>query len=175
MFDVDCRAGLADEQLRAVDHGDGPLVIVAGTGTGKTRTLTSRVAALLERRVAAERVLLLTFTRRAAADMVARAAALCGDRSAGRRVWGGTFHAIPHRLIVEHAPVLGLAAVSVLDPGDVTDLLDLMREEHQLTGSRVRLPGPQALADICSRSVNTNRPAREVIAFHFPARRTGRI
>ena len=168
MFEAACASGLVGEQLRAVEHGDGPLVIVAGAGTGKTRTLTSRVAALLERGVPAERVLLLTFTRRAAADMVARAAALCGDRSAARRVWGGTFHAVAHRLIVEHAPVLGLAAVSVLDPGDVTDLLDLMREEHQLTGTKVRLPTSQTLADICSRSVNTNRPAREVIALDFP-------
>jgi ATP-dependent DNA helicase UvrD/PcrA len=168
MFEVGFRDGLADAQLRAVEHGDEPLVIVAGAGTGKTRTLTSRVAALLERRVRPERVLLLTFTRRAAADMVARAAALCGDRSAARRVWGGTFHAVAHRLVVEHAQALGLRAVSVLDPADVTDLLDLMRDEHGLTGTSVRLPPSQALADICSRSVNMHRPARAVIAADFP-------
>ena len=168
MFDSDCLDDLDEAQSRAVEHGADPLVIVAGAGTGKTHTLTGRVAALLQRGVAAERVLLLTFTRRAAADMVARAAALCGDRSAAGRVWGGTFHAVAHRLIVEHAPTLGLAAVSVLDPGDVIELLDLMREEHQLTGTNVRLPGSQALADICSRAVNTNRPAREVIALDFP-------
>jgi DNA helicase II / ATP-dependent DNA helicase PcrA len=168
MFDTDCRQGLADTQLQAVEHGDGPLVVVAGAGTGKTRTLTSRVAALIERGVRADRVLLLTFTRRASADMVSRAAALCGDRSAARRVWGGTFHAIAHRLIVEHAQVLGLGAVSILDPADVTDLLDLMRDEHGLSGTKVRLPPSQVLADVCSRSVNTHRPARDVIAVDFP-------
>jgi DNA helicase-2/ATP-dependent DNA helicase PcrA len=123
---------------------------------------------LLERGVPAERVLLLTFTRRASADMVSRAAALCGDRSAARRVWGGTFHAIAHRLIVEHAQVLGLGEVSILDPADVTDLLDLMREEHGLSGTKVRLPSSQVLADVCSRSVNTHRPARDVIGQDFP-------
>src|SRR4051794_33331105 len=112
MFDSSTSADLGDDQLRAVEHGAGALVVVAGAGTGKTKTLTSRVAALLESGVRPERVLLLTFTRRAAADMVSRAAALHGDRSAGRRVWGGTFHAIAHRLIVEHAEVLGLGAVS---------------------------------------------------------------
>jgi DNA helicase-2/ATP-dependent DNA helicase PcrA len=168
VFETSCRAGLADAQLAAVDHGDTPLVIVAGAGTGKTRTLTSRVAALLERGARPEQVLLLTFTRRAAADMVSRAAALCGDSSSARRVLGGTFHAIAHRLVVEHADALGLGAVSILDPGDVIDLLDLMREEFGLTGTSVRLPPSQALADICSRAVNTHRPARAVIAADFP-------
>jgi DNA helicase II / ATP-dependent DNA helicase PcrA len=110
----------------------------------------------------------LTFTRRAAADMVSRAAALCGDQAAARRVWGGTFHAVAHRLVVEHAPVLGLGAVSILDPADVIDLLDLMRDEHGMAGTHVRLPSAQVLADVCSRSINTHRPARDIVASDFP-------
>jgi DNA helicase-2/ATP-dependent DNA helicase PcrA len=168
MFDSAWADGLDVDQLEAAEHGREPLVIVAGAGTGKTRTLTARVARLLESGVAPERVLLLTFTRRAAAAMTSRAAALCGDPDLGRRLWGGTFHAVAHRLVAEHAAHLGLAAVTVLDPGDVVDLLDLLREEHGLTGSEVRMPTSQALADVYSRAVNTGRPAREVMDTEFP-------
>jgi DNA helicase II / ATP-dependent DNA helicase PcrA len=162
--------GLDEAQLAAVTYTGGPLVVLAGAGTGKTRTLTSRVAHLLERGVPPERILLLTFTRRAADDMLARSAALCGHRDAVRRAWGGTFHAVAHRLISEHAAQLGLADVSVIDPGDVADLLDLLRDDHGLTAAdeRTRLPRPATLADIYTRSVNTDRPAREVIVAEFP-------
>jgi DNA helicase-2/ATP-dependent DNA helicase PcrA len=169
MFDDDDWSdGLDDAQRAAVTHGDGPLVVMAGAGTGKTRVLTSRVASLLERGAIAERVLLLTFTRRAAADMSARAASLCRDRAAANRIWSGTFHAVAHRLVAEHAEQLGLAAVSVLDPGDVVDLLDLMRDEHGLSGTKTRMPTAQTLADVYTRAVNNNRPVREVIAADFP-------
>jgi DNA helicase II / ATP-dependent DNA helicase PcrA len=160
--------GMDEDQLAAVDHGDAPLVIMAGAGTGKTRTLTARVARLLDAGVAPERLLLLTFTRRAAAAMTSRAAALCGDPAAGRRMWGGTFHAVAHRLIAEHAHQLGLGDVSVLDAGDVVDLLDLLREEHGLVGTQVRLPTSRALADVYTRAVNTGRPTREVMRDEFP-------
>jgi DNA helicase II / ATP-dependent DNA helicase PcrA len=160
--------GLDDAQLAAAEHGAGPLVVVAGAGTGKTRTLTARVARLLESGVAPERVLLLTFTRRAAAAMISRATALCGEPEAGRRLWGGTFHAVAHRLVAEHAANLGLSAVTVLDPGDVVDLLDLLRGGHGLSGTQVRLPTSQTLADVYSRAVNTGRPVREVMGADFP-------
>jgi DNA helicase-2/ATP-dependent DNA helicase PcrA len=168
MFDGAWADGLDDAQLAAAEHGAGPLVIAAGAGTGKTRTLTARVARLLESGVAPERVLLLTFTRRAAASMTSRAAALCADPHAGRQLWAGTFHAIAHRLVAEHAAHFGLPAVTVLDPGDVVDLLDLLREEHGLTGTEVRMPTSQALADVYSRAINTGRPARAVMDTEFP-------
>jgi DNA helicase-2/ATP-dependent DNA helicase PcrA len=75
---------------------------------------------------------------------------------------------VAHRLVAEHAAHLGLSAVTVLDPGDVVDLLDLLREEHGLTGNEVRMPTSQALADVYSRAVNTGRPAREVMDTEFP-------
>ncbi|HJQ02060.1 MAG TPA: ATP-dependent helicase [Jatrophihabitans sp.] len=172
MFDSRWDAGLDDSQLAAVTHADAPLIILAGAGTGKTRTLTSRVAHLLERGVPPERILLLTFTRRAAEDMLTRAAALCPERDAARRVWGGTFHAIAHRLVAEHAGQLGLAEISVIDPADVVDLIDLLRDEHGLSGESAadtgRLPRAATLAEIYSRSVNTGRPAREVISTDYP-------
>ncbi|HEX4427999.1 MAG TPA: ATP-dependent helicase [Frankiaceae bacterium] len=175
MFESRWDAGLDDAQLAAVTHGHGPLIVVAGAGTGKTRTLTSRVAHLLERGVAPERVLLLTFTRRAAEDMLARASVLCSDQQAARRVWGGTFHAVAHRLVAEHASQLGLSQVSVIDPADVADLIDLLRDDHGLTkdpdrkrADEGRLPRAATIADIYSRAVNTGRSAREIITTQYP-------
>jgi len=168
MEDRRAEAGLDDAQREAVEHGGGALVVAAGAGTGKTRTLTARVARLIDSGVPPERILLLTFTRRAAAAMTGRAAALCSDPSATQRMWSGTFHAVAHRLIAEHAHHLGLGEVTVLDPGDVTDLIDLLREEHGLGGTEQRLPTSQTLADICSRAVNTGVPTRQVMAEQFP-------
>ncbi|MGF2949638.1 ATP-dependent helicase [Microbacterium alcoholitolerans] len=174
MTGTDALAGLDAAQLEAVEHGDSPLVIAAGAGTGKTRVLTSRVARLLEAGVAPERILLLTFTRRAAASMISRAAALCGDAQAAQRIAGGTFHAVAHRVVAEHAQHLGLADVTVIDPDDVIDLLDLLRSEHGLDGTSqsggqaVRLPTTRTMADIGSRAINTGMSARKVIEQQFP-------
>ncbi|MET0863028.1 MAG: ATP-dependent helicase, partial [Nakamurella sp.] len=157
-----------DTQLAAAAHGDGPLVILAGAGTGKTRTLTARVASLVDRGVQPERILLLTFTRRAADDMVARAAAMCTRPDAGRRLQGGTFHAVAHDLVSRNTEALGLPlAVSVLDRSDSTDVMDFLRHDHQLDGTDVRYPKASTLIDIYSRSVSTGRPARQLIATEF--------
>ena len=169
MFDDGWDAGLDDAQLTAATHDDSPLVILAGAGTGKTRTLTARVASLIDRGVPPERVLLLTFTRRAADDMIARAATMCTRQDAGRRVQGGTFHAVAHRLIAGHTASLGLPdAVSVLDRADATDAMDLLRHDFDLAGGRTRVPNASTLVDIYSRSVNTGRPARTLVATDFP-------
>jgi DNA helicase II / ATP-dependent DNA helicase PcrA len=169
VFDSRWDAGLDDAQLTAATHGDSPLIVLAGAGTGKTRTLVSRVAALVDRGVDPERVLLLTFTRRAADEMLSRAAATCDRRDAARKLWGGTFHAVAYRLIAAHAETLGLTpSPSVLDPADARDLIDLLRHDHGLTGTAQRFPRGDTLLDIYSRAVNTNSPARAVIAQQFP-------
>ncbi len=168
MTESDWLADLDGPQREAVEHGSSPLVVAAGAGTGKTRVLTARVARLLEAGVAPEKILLLTFTRRAAAAMTSRAAALCRDPQAAQRIAGGTFHAVGHRVVAEYAQHLGLAEVTVLDPDDVVDLLDLLRSEHGLDGTQRRLPSTKAIADIASRAVNTATPARAVIADQFP-------
>lgn len=165
---VDLIDQLDDAQRQAVEHGDGPLVIAAGAGTGKTRVLTARVARLIDGGVQPERVLLLTFTRRAASAMTSRAAALVGDTSLAQRIAGGTFHAVGHRVVAEHAQHLGLADVTVIAPDDVVDLLDLLRSEHRLDGIDRRMPTTKAMADIASRAINTERPARDVIKEQFP-------
>jgi DNA helicase II / ATP-dependent DNA helicase PcrA len=168
MTAVDWFASLDDAQLAAVEHDHAPLIVAAGAGTGKTRTLTARVARLLASGVAPERILLLTFTRRAAAAMTTRAAALSADPAAAQRICGGTFHAVAHRLVAEHAQHLGLTEATVLEPNDVVDLLDMLREEHGLAGTERRLPTSQAIADVYSRAMNTARPTREVMAEQFP-------
>jgi DNA helicase-2/ATP-dependent DNA helicase PcrA len=162
-------ANLDEAQLAAVVHGDDPLVIVAGAGTGKTRTLTARVARLLESGVPPERVLLLTFTRRAADDMLARAAALSGHREWGRRLRGGTFHAVAHQFIASYAEPLGLQpGFSLLDPADAADVMDLLRDELALGVGEVRAPRSATLVDVYSRCVNTRQRLGEVLATDFP-------
>jgi len=162
-------ADLDEAQLAAVVHGDDPLVIVAGAGTGKTRTLTARVARLLEAGTAPERILLLTFTRRAADDMLARAAALAGHRDWARRLRGGTFHAVAHQLISACCEPLGLQpGFSLLDPADAADVMDLLRDEHGLGAGDVRVPRSATLVDVYSRCVNTRHRLSEVLATDFP-------
>jgi DNA helicase-2/ATP-dependent DNA helicase PcrA len=169
VFDSRWDDGLDDAQLAAAAHGDGPLIVVAGAGTGKTRTLVARVAALIDRGVEPERVLLLTFTRRAADEMLSRAASICDRRDAARKLWGGTFHAVAYRLVAEHAQALGQdTSLSVLDPGDTHDLMDMLRHEHGLSGNAQRFPRGETLQDIYSRAVNTGIPARDVIAETAP-------
>ncbi len=172
MFDDgDILDGLNEQQRRAVTHEDGPLLMLAGAGTGKTRTLVARAAWLRDvQGVAASRILLLTFTRRAASDMLARAAATgAAASSAGERICGGTFHAIAHKIIRQHAESFSLPPqFSIIDPGDVTDILDALRADHGLGETGQRAPRAPACADIYTRCVNTGRPVSEVVTAGFP-------
>jgi DNA helicase II / ATP-dependent DNA helicase PcrA len=174
MFDDrDSRPWLAElnaEQLSAATHAGGPLLILAGAGTGKTTTLCARVAWLLAEGVPAERILLLTFTRRAAREMVGRVRALA-ERfvpDAGR-VAGGTFHSVAHRMVRLHASALGLGpGFGVLDAGDAADLLDFVRQEQGHVSSRRRFPRAPTMLDIYSRTVNAQTSLAEVLAESFP-------
>src|ERR1700760_4737687 len=160
--------GLNEDQCKAVTHQAGPLLVLAGAGTGKTRTLVARAAWLRgSQGMTASRILLLTFTRRAASDMLARAAAWF-DGSSGR-ICGGTFHAIAHKIIRQHAESFSLPPqFTILDQGDATDLLDVLRPDHGLDGTGQRAPRAAACADIYTRCVNTGRPVREVVTASFP-------
>ncbi len=159
--------GLNDEQHDAVTFDGGPLRILAGAGTGKTTTLTTRVAWLVAEGTPADRVLLLTFTRRAARQMVTRARQLIDDASGRARaqVVGGTFHSVAHRTLRRYASAVGLPdGFSVLDTADSCDVMDLVREElGRASGSGRRFPRKATLLDLYSRSVNTQRPLSEVI------------
>jgi DNA helicase-2/ATP-dependent DNA helicase PcrA len=160
---------LNPEQRAAATHPGGPLLILAGAGTGKTTTLAARVAWLIGQGAAPERLLLVTFTRRAAREMLGRAAAHLGRSPAAGRVLGGTFHSVAHRFVRRHAAALGLpAGFGVLDAGDAADLLDLVRQEAGLGQTGRRFPRKATLLDVYSRTVNAQRPLREILAEAFP-------
>jgi len=116
-------------QEAAVTYDGGPLLVVAGAGTGKTKMLSCRVARLVAEGTPADRILLLTFSRRAAREMLTRAARMGGTGAAGR-VWGGTFHAMAHRLLRRYGRHVGLGdGFTVVDQADTADLLGLARLE----------------------------------------------
>jgi ATP-dependent DNA helicase UvrD/PcrA len=172
MFDHrDILDGLNEQQQRAVTHQSGPLLVLAGAGTGKTRTLVARAAWLRDSLgLQPSRILLLTFTRRAASDMLARAAS-AGSGSA-ERIYGGTFHAIAHKIIRQHAESFSLPPqFTILDQSDTADLLDVLRPDHglaEVSGSGQRAPRAVTCADIYTRCVNTGRPVGKVVAASFP-------
>ncbi len=155
-------ASLNEDQARAATFGDAPLLVIAGAGTGKTRTLIHRVAALIERGIAPERILLLTFTRRAAGEMLSRAEKLVG--SAGARVHGGTFHSVGHRLLRQFGPSAGLPAdFSIMDQSDAEDLVQLARGAMGLAKTAKRFPKKETLHWLYSRHVNTELPLDELL------------
>jgi DNA helicase-2/ATP-dependent DNA helicase PcrA len=167
--------GLNAAQRAAVEHGDGPLLVIAGAGSGKTRTLAHRVAHLLVSGADPRRIMLLTFTRRAAAEMTRRASGIAArrlrerGRPAVRLEWAGTFHAIANRLLREHADALGLdRAFTVLDQADAADLLDLLRDERGLSRTQARFPKKATCLAIYSHTVNAQRSLEDTLARAFP-------
>jgi DNA helicase-2/ATP-dependent DNA helicase PcrA len=162
----------------------GPLLIVAGAGTGKTNTLAHRVAHLVLEGVSPERILLLTFTRRGAQEMTRRAqrivAAVLDQKTGGgtqtpgaapsvKLPWSGTFHSIANRLIRRHSASVGLdVCFSVLDRGDAGDLMDVVRHELHFSKSQKRFPRKDVCLAIYSHRVNTQRPLADTLAGTFP-------
>ncbi len=165
---------LNPEQLAAVQHGDGALLIVAGAGTGKTATLVHRVAHLIERGADPRRILLLTFTRRAAAEMLRRVEATMAARGRGSagasdRVWGGTFHAMAARLLRIHARDIGMEPdFTILDRGDAEDLMHVARTALGLGRGVSRFPQKSTCMDVYSRCVNAQLPLKDVLHSAFP-------
>ncbi|MBC7895691.1 MAG: ATP-dependent helicase, partial [Cytophagaceae bacterium] len=164
----DLRAELNDEQAAAATFGTGPLLIIAGAGTGKTRTLTYRVADLIQRGVPPERILLLTFTRRAAQEMLSRVERLVGATS--RQVHGGTFHATGHRLLRRFGASAGVPQdFSIMDQGDAEDLMQLSRAHlGHADAKKKRFPKKESLHYVYSRHVNTEIPIEEILRDEFP-------
>jgi len=176
----DLLADLNPQQREAAQHGEGPLLIVAGAGTGKTATLVHRVAWLIATGVDPGRILLLTFTRRAAAEMIRRAdVALSRLRRAeattGRktphttRIWGGTFHAVATRLLRRHGKAIGLAPeFTIHDRTDSEDLLNVVRTDLGLAKNDRRFPKKRTCMNIYSRCVNARRKLDHVLSDNFP-------
>jgi DNA helicase II / ATP-dependent DNA helicase PcrA len=175
--------GLNAEQLSAVLHGDGaitlPLLVIAGAGSGKTGTLAHRAAYLLVRGVDPRRILLMTFTRRAAAELTRRVERIVrkalGEKAAafaGALEWSGTFHAIGARLLREHAGAIGLdAAFTLMDREDAASLMDLVRHELGFSKTESRFPGKGTCLAIYSRVVNSREGLEDVLTAHFPKHR----
>lgn len=163
----DLLAELNPEQARAAVHDEGPLLVIAGAGTGKTRTLVYRVARLIAGGLAPERILLLTFTRRAAHEMLSRVERLVG--SASTKVHGGTFHATGHRLLHQFGQSAGLPRdFSIMDQGDAEDLMQLSRGTLGHGRQEKRFPQKGTLHYIYSRHINTDIPIGEIVHEEFP-------
>lgn len=161
---------LNSAQREAVTHGEGPLLVVAGAGSGKTRTLVYRVAYLIAKGVPPERILLLTFTRRASEEMLKRAAvAVAAGPHAVSRVWGGTFHAFATRVLRTYARQAGLSPeFSVIDRTDAEDFLNMVRNDLDLSRKGKRFPRKATCMDIYSRRVNSTDDLRTVLAAWYP-------
>jgi len=157
-------------QRAAACHGPGPLLILAGAGTGKTNTLAHRVAHLILEGANPQRILLLTFSRRAAIEMTRRAQRIVGELAMQVRLpWSGTFHSMANRLIRRHCTRVGLQPnFSVLDRGDAADLMDVVRHELGLSRAERRFPRKDTCLAIYSHKVNTQGALRDTLEQHFP-------
>ena len=163
---IDYEKELNEAQFKAVTTTEGPLLIVAGAGTGKTRTLVYRVARLVEIGAKPESILLLTFTRRAAASMLTRAAALADARC--QRVSGGTFHSLGHSVLRKFADDAGVQKnFTVLDQSDTEDLLDLLRRQIRITKAQ-HFPRKRTIAAIFSMMVNKVQSLKQVLNQQYP-------
>src|SRR5205814_1994485 len=163
---IDYEKELNESQYKAVTTIDGPLLIVAGAGTGKTRTLVYRVARLVETGVRPESVRLLTFTRRAATSLLARAAALADARC--QRVSGGTFHSMATSVLRKFSELAGVQRnFTVLDQSDTEDLIDLLRRQIR-TSKEQRFPRKRTIAAIFSMMVNKVLPLKQVLKQGYP-------
>ena len=158
---------LNDEQQRVVEAGEGPILVIAGAGSGKTRTLTWRVARLLHEGAAPESLLLLTFTNKAAREMLRRVEEVA--RIDTRQIWGGTFHHVAHRILRDHAAVLGYAkGYSILDREDTRDVMSAAIAECGLAVGARRFPKSDVLVDLVSMAINTQTPLADVVADRRP-------
>ena len=166
-FRIDYKNQLNPAQYEAVTSVNGPHLVIAGAGTGKTRTITYRVAYLVELGVKPESILLLTFTRRAAQEMMRRAAILLDARC--EHVAGGTFHSFANIVLRKYGPTLGLdPSFTILDQGDAEDVVNLLRTQLRFDTKERRFPRKQTLYDVFSKSVNTLRPIEDVLKEDYP-------
>ncbi|HTY12111.1 MAG TPA: ATP-dependent helicase [Bacteroidota bacterium] len=166
-FRVDYKKELNAAQYEAVTSVDGPFLIIAGAGTGKTRTIVYRVSYLVECGVRPESILLLTFTRKAAREMLRRAVILLDSRC--ENIAGGTFHSFANGLLRKYADKLKYARnFTILDQGDAEDVINLIRTQLKFDSKARRFPRKSTLYDLCSRSVNTLIPVDQLVARDYP-------
>src|SRR2546421_1842518 len=164
---IDYSAELNEQQLAAVTASPGPLLVIAGAGSGKTRTLTYRVAYLLENGIDPRNILLLTFTNKAAREMLGRVVNLLPVDASG--LWGGTFHSIGNRILRRHGSALGYSSgFTIMDREDQKDLINAVVASAGIDPKEIRFPKGDVLAEIFSFVVNTEKPLEELLAEKFP-------
>jgi DNA helicase-2/ATP-dependent DNA helicase PcrA len=158
---------LNSAQLKAVMFNDGPLLVIAGAGSGKTRTLTYRVARLVEDGVPSPSILLLTFTRKASQEMLSRACKLLDNRCG--KVSGGTFHSFANAVLRRYAPVIGFeSGFSIIDRSDAESLIGMIKKELGLTGKKRGFPRNQTVINIISRAVNKAMAIDDIVFNDYP-------
>jgi DNA helicase II / ATP-dependent DNA helicase PcrA len=164
------RDELNAEQLAVATAPPGASLVIAGAGSGKTRAITYRVAYLVEQGVAPSRIMLATFTNRAAREMLRRVEQLAGAQGdAARRVWGGTFHRIANLVLRRHAESIGYTAnYTILDAEDARDLLSACVAEAGVDTRARRFPKAEVLQDVISFATNTDQPIEDVVARRYP-------
>ena len=164
---IDYAAELNEQQFAAVTAPPGPLLVIAGAGSGKTRTLTYRVAYLLENGIDPRNILLLTFTNKAARQMLDRVANLLPVDASG--LWGGTFHSVGNRILRRHGSTLGFSSgFTIMDREDQKDLINAVVASAGIDPKEIRFPKGDVLAEIFSFVVNTEKPLEELLAEKFP-------
>jgi DNA helicase-2/ATP-dependent DNA helicase PcrA len=166
-FRIRYETALNASQLEAVTHTSGPLLVIAGAGSGKTRTLTYRAAYLVEKGVSPAAILLLTFTRKASQEMLRRATHLLDDRC--EKISGGTFHSFANATLRKYASHIGLdPAFGILDRVDSENLIGILRKEMQPETKHRSFPRKKTLAAIFSRAVNKGLTIEEIIDIDYP-------
>ncbi len=166
-FKINYKEVLNNSQYEAVSSVDGAYLLIAGAGTGKTRTLVYRVARLIEIGYDPNSILLLTFTRKAANEMLKRASLLLDDRCS--KIRGGTFHSFANLVLRKYHKSVGLEPnFTILDQGDSEDVINLIRSQNKYVTNEKRFPNKQTLAKVFSLSVNTRRSITEIIEEDYP-------
>src|SRR5256886_9985591 len=164
---IDYAADLNEQQYAAVTAPPGPLLVIARAGSGKTRTLTYRVAYLLENGIDPRNILLLTFTNKAAREMLGRVVNLLPVDASG--LWGGTFHSIGNRILRRHGSALGYSSgFTIMDREDQKDLIEAVVASAGIDPKEIRFPKGDVLAEIFSFVVNTEKPLEQLLAEKFP-------
>jgi len=162
------REELNSEQFRVVTAKPQAALVVAGAGTGKTRTITYRVAYLIEQGVSPQRILLATFTNRAAREMLRRVETLTGSQNV-HRVWGGTFHRVANLILRRHAASIGYDSnYSILDAEDAKDFVNVCIDEAGIDTKAKRFPKAEVVQDIISYANNTDKPIEDVVIRRYP-------
>lgn len=167
-LNIDYQGDLNDEQRAVVMAGPGPKLVIAGAGTGKTRALTYRVARLIDQGIPAARILLLTFTNKAAREMLQRVSQIAGPEA--MQVWGGTFHHVANILLRDHCAPLGYQSnFGIIDQADAVEVMNGAIAKLGVSHREKRFPKAKVLLQIVSGAINTQRSIAEVVAHKAPA------